>query len=76
MAGTKDKLAGKAKQLEGKLTGDKAREGQGKDQEDIGRTKGRTRELLREDEKNLDGAKATAKGAAKRVKRATRELTD
>ena len=58
MAGTKDKLAGKAKQMEGKLAGDKARQAQGEDQENIGR------------------AKATAKGAANRVKRATRKLTD
>ncbi len=76
MAGTKDKLAGKAKQLEGKLTGDKAREAQGKDQEDRGRIKGRTHELLREDQQNLGRLKDTAKGAANRVKRAARELTD
>ena len=76
MASTKDKLAGKAKQVEGKLTGDKSRKAQGRDQEDRGRVKERTHELLREDQKNLNRAKATAKGAAKRVKRATRELTD
>ena len=57
MAGTKDKLVGKAKQLEGKLTGDKARQAQGEDRENLGK------------------GKATAKGAASRAKRATRELT-
>ena len=39
MAGTKDKLVGKAKQAQGKLTGRKAREAEGRDQEDIGRAK-------------------------------------
>ena len=58
MAGMKDKLTGKAKQLEGKLTGDKARQAQGEDRENLGQ------------------AKAKTKGAANRVKRATRELTD
>lgn len=35
----KDKLCGKAKEVEGKLTGDKAREVQGKAQEVLGKAK-------------------------------------
>jgi len=76
MAGTKDKLAGKAKQVEGKLTGDKAREAQGRDQEDRGRIKDRTHELVREDQENLGRLKDTAKDAGNRVKRAARALRD
>lgn len=39
MAGTGDKVGGKAKELEGKVTGDKAREGQGKTQKKVGDAK-------------------------------------
>lgn len=61
MAGTKDKLAGKAKQFEGKLTGDKARETQGKEQERRGRAKARTSKLLREDKEKLERAEGGGK---------------
>ncbi len=47
MAGTKDKLAGKAKQVEGKITGDKAREAEGKDQEDVGKAKAAAGEVTK-----------------------------
>ena len=39
MAGIKDKLGGKAKELEGKVTSDKPREGQGKAQKKVGDAK-------------------------------------
>jgi uncharacterized protein YjbJ (UPF0337 family) len=39
MAGTGDKIVGKAKELEGKLTGDEVREGQGKAQQTQGTVK-------------------------------------
>jgi uncharacterized protein YjbJ (UPF0337 family) len=69
MAGAKDRLAGKAKRLEGKLTGDKAREAQGEDQDDLGRLKHGAKDA---GEKVED----TAKGAGDRLKRAARDLTD
>jgi uncharacterized protein YjbJ (UPF0337 family) len=39
MKNTKDKVAGKAKETEGKITGDKAREAQGKGQNLFGKAK-------------------------------------
>ncbi len=39
MAGTEDRLAGKAKEMEGELTGDEAREAQGKGQGLLGKAK-------------------------------------
>ena len=42
--GLKDKLAGKFKEVEGKLTGDKAREAQGKAQQAKGKVKGKINE--------------------------------
>ena len=39
MAGTEDRVAGKAKELEGKATGDEVREGQGKGQHLLGKAK-------------------------------------
>ena len=76
MAGTKDKLTGKAKQLEGKLTGDKTREQQGQEQKNRGRLKARQGELLEEDRENLGRMKEGAKDLGNRVKRAGRELKD
>ena len=74
MAGTKDKLVGKAKELEGKLTGDESREKQGEEQENRGRLKARHAELLDEDKKNLGRMKEGTKDVAGRVKRAGRAL--
>ena len=39
MAGTEDRVTGKAKELEGKATGDEVREGQGKAQGLLGKAK-------------------------------------
>ena len=39
MAGTKDRVVGKAKELEGKATGDEVREGEGKGQGRLGKAK-------------------------------------
>ena len=39
MAGTEDQVAGKAKELEGKVTGDEVREGEGKGQGLVGKAK-------------------------------------
>lgn len=44
--GTKNDLAGKAKKIEGKLTGDKAREAEGKFQEGVGKAQKKTGEAL------------------------------
>ncbi len=46
MAGTRDKLSGKAKELEGKATGDKPREGQGKTQKKVGDAKDTVRKAV------------------------------
>ena len=39
MAGTEDRVEGKAKELEGKVTGDEAREAEGKGQGMLGKAK-------------------------------------
>ena len=39
MAGTEDRVVGKAKELEGKATGDEVREGEGKGQGLLGKAK-------------------------------------
>jgi uncharacterized protein YjbJ (UPF0337 family) len=40
MSGEQDQVAGKAKELEGKITGDKARESEGTAQQAAGKVKG------------------------------------
>jgi uncharacterized protein YjbJ (UPF0337 family) len=41
MAGVKDQLEGKAKEVKGKVTGDEATEMEGKAQQKVGRAKGK-----------------------------------
>ncbi len=69
MAGTKDRVAGKAKRLEGKLTGDKAREAQGEVADDLGRLKHGAKDAG-------EKVKDTAEGAGDKLKRAARDLKD
>jgi uncharacterized protein YjbJ (UPF0337 family) len=41
MAGVKDQVAGKAKEIKGKVTGDEATEMEGKGQQKVGQAKGK-----------------------------------
>lgn len=44
-SGLKDKIIGKAKEVEGKLTGDKSREVEGKGQKTKGKVKAKTKKV-------------------------------
>lgn len=50
--GTKEKISGKLKETEGKLTGDKLREGQGKAEQKIGDVKDKLDDLTNKDERD------------------------
>ena len=51
-SGLKDKIIGKAKEVEGKLTGDKSREVEGKAQQVKGKVKAKTKKVKEDIEDN------------------------
>lgn len=51
-SGLKDKIIGKAKEVEGKLTGDKSREVEGKAQQVKGKVKGKAKKVKEDIEDN------------------------
>ena len=66
MGAMSNKLKGKAKKIEGRITGDRVREAQGKVQESIGDVEGRA---------SRTKARAKAKIDEMRVKRAVKKAT-
>lgn len=74
MGAIKDKIAGKAKQVEGKLTGDKVRMAQGKGEEIKGDVEGKLDRVGRKMKSAARSATSKVKSAAKKLDRRARKM--